>query len=119
MPSNQLGSLANLAQEATLRQLAQADMLSGGGTKVVTLAATPEVLTAAFAGTCTKIMFQPIRNADGTPSNTKSVFVGLQGHETLEIQPFATGITISCTDPTALYVEVQVNGEGIRWTPIG
>jgi hypothetical protein len=76
------------------------------GQKNVAAVATPEQLAGATAATYVTVQAKP--------SNTKSVFLGNNTTQLLELVPGAS-IATSLTNLNQLFVRVQVAGEGVTY----
>lgn len=92
------------------------------GTKTVTAAATPERLVAVSTP-CKRVWVAAPMNDDGVATNTKVVRLhsgsanSANGYQVLIND--AKGFYIPVKDAYDLYVDAQVNGEGVRFIVFG
>jgi len=76
------------------------------GEKVVASAATPEALAGSTVSTSVVVQSKP--------ANTKSLFIGTNTTQKLELLPGAT-VAFNVTNLNQVFVKVQVNGEGVNY----
>lgn len=86
-----------------------------GGTKTVTLAATPEPLVAS-ATPCRSVWIGAPCDSNGAPTNTKPVFLGDASNQNMPLAPASiTGVAIAIDDAAKIYVRVGANSEAVEY----
>jgi hypothetical protein len=106
-----------VADAPALAAMSAAKLISttySGGTEVTAQAATPVALGAT--GTYKKIVVRPRLNDDGTPKNTKIVYIRQNNTNTaagIQVAPSDGPIVFQHVDPATLFIKSLVNGEGV------
>ena len=71
---------------------------------------------------CRRILFQPVRNADGSPANTSLVSIddtNVTAGNGAKLAPTDPGLVLPFTDVNLAYIFTSTAGDGVDWVAIG
>ncbi len=113
-----LGALAQTGEAAAAAAAITGEKIVARGRKT----GTGKLQLQAGSVACRRILFQPVRNADGSPANTSLVSIddtNVTAANGAKLAPTDPGVVLPFTDVNLAYIYTSTAGDGVDWVAIG